>query len=121
MEISKFVWWKYKSPCETHNFLNPSLDYLGTKPRVRFCKSRSCLKKTKITYDHGKIVNIYIAYEENKNNNKGNNDPTPENCLFGAVSLTKNANIDRYKYSWYETGFDRLYLTHNLVEELEEM
>ena len=25
-----------------------------------------------------------------------------ENCLFGAVSLTKNADIDKYKYSGYD-------------------
>ena len=29
------------------------------------------------------------------------------NCLFGAISLTKNADIDKYKYSGYGTGFDR--------------
>ena len=27
--------------------------------------------------------------------------------MFGAVSLTKNANIDKYKYSGYGIGFDR--------------
>ena len=27
--------------------------------------------------------------------------------LFGTVSLTKNADIDKYKYSGYGTGFDR--------------
>ena len=32
---------------------------------------------------------------------------TLENCLFGAVSLTKNADIDKYKYSGYGIGFDR--------------
>ena len=30
-----------------------------------------------------------------------------ENCSFGVVSLTKNADIDKYKYSGYEIGFDR--------------
>ena len=30
-----------------------------------------------------------------------------ENCLFGAVKLTKNADIDKYKYSGYGIGFDR--------------
>ena len=30
-----------------------------------------------------------------------------ENCLFGAVSLTKNPDIDQYKYSGYGIGFDR--------------
>ena len=33
--------------------------------------------------------------------------PTLENCLSGAVSLTKNADIDQYKYSGYGIGFDR--------------
>ena len=33
--------------------------------------------------------------------------PTLENCLFGVVSLTKNVDIDKYKYSGYGIGFDR--------------
>ena len=33
--------------------------------------------------------------------------PTLENCLFGAVTLTKNADIDKYIYSGYGIGFDR--------------
>ena len=36
-----------------------------------------------------------------------NNDPTLKNCLFGAVTLTKNADIDKYEYSGYGIGFDR--------------
>ena len=35
------------------------------------------------------------------------NDPTLKNCLFGAVTLTKNADIDKYIYSGYGIGFDR--------------
>ena len=27
--------------------------------------------------------------------------------MFGAVSLTKSADIDKYKYSGYDIGFDR--------------
>ena len=27
-------------------------------------------------------------------------------CLFGAVTLTKNADIDKYRYSGYRIGFD---------------
>ena len=30
-----------------------------------------------------------------------------KNCLFSAVSLTKNVDIDEYKYSGYRIGFDR--------------
>ena len=35
------------------------------------------------------------------------NDPVPKKCLFGAVTLTKNADIDKYGYSGYGIGFDR--------------
>ena len=35
------------------------------------------------------------------------NNPTLKNCLSDAVTLTKNADIDKYKYSGYGIGFDR--------------
>ena len=78
---------------------------MGTKPRVRF--SGSCLKQNAITYNHGKSVNIYILYKINKTDNTTSSDPTLENYLFGAVTLTKNADIDKYKYSGYGIGFNR--------------
>ena len=40
-------------PSAPNNFLNLSLEYLGTKLRVRF--SGSCLKQDAIRYNHGKI------------------------------------------------------------------
>ena len=49
---------------------------------------------------------MYIVYETSKNYNISSY-PTFENCWFGAVSLTKHANIDQYKYSGYSIGFDR--------------
>ena len=93
------------APSAPNSFLNPSLEYLGTKPRVRF--SGSYLKQNVITYNHGKSANIYIVYEINKNDNTTSSDPPLENCLFGAVTLTTNTDIDKYKYSGYGTGFDR--------------
>ena len=39
--------------------------------------------------------------------NSDNNDPTVKDSLFGAVTLTKNADIDKYQYSGYGIGFDR--------------
>ena len=36
-----------------------------------------------------------------------NSDPTLKDCLFGAVTLTKTAYIDKYGYSGYRIGFDR--------------
>ena len=64
-----------------NSFLNPPLEYLGTKPRVRF--SGSCLEQNAITCNHGKSVNIYNVYEINKNDNTTSNDAVLENCLFG--------------------------------------
>ena len=66
----------------------------------------SCLKPDKVKYNHGKIVNTYIIYEISKKYNISSY-PTVEKCLFGAVSLTKNADIDQYEYSGYGIGFDR--------------
>ena len=84
--------------------ITPELSYYGTKIRVEF--NGSCLKQDKVTYNHGKIVNIYIAYEISKNYSISTY-PTLESCLFGAVSLTKNADVDQYKYFGYGIGFDR--------------
>ena len=41
--------------------LNLSLDYFGTKARVKL--NGDCLKQEKITFNNGKVVNIYIVYE----------------------------------------------------------
>ena len=78
--------------------------YYGTKTRVKF--NGSCLQQSKISYTHSTIVNIYIVYELGTSSSH-NNDPTLKNCLFGAVTLTKNADIDKYGYSGYGIGFDR--------------
>ena len=84
--------------------ITPNLSYYGTKTRVEF--NGSCLKQDKVTFNHGKVVNIYIVFEISKSINISEY-PTIEDCLFGAVSLTKNADIDKYKYSGYGIGFDR--------------
>ena len=84
--------------------LSPKPNYADTKTRVEF--NGSFLKQDKTTFNHGKIVNIYICYEIAKNN-PVNSYPTYENCLSGAVKLTKNPDIDKYKYSGYGIGFYR--------------
>ena len=45
-------------------------------------------------YNHGKVVNIYIIYELGASS-AHKNDPILKNCLFGVVTLTKNADIDK--------------------------
>ena len=80
------------APTTSDYSLNPQVSYLGTKSRVEF-KGR-CLKQDKITFDHRKIVNIFIFHERSKTFNVSI-FPTLENCFFGAVSLTRNADIDK--------------------------
>ena len=65
----------------------------------------SVLQQKTITYNHKKVVNLYVVYEIT-NFHGANNYPTLTNALFGAVKLTKNADIDKYIYSGYGTGFD---------------
>ena len=82
--------------------LFPSINYVGNKIRVKF--SGSCLKQSnKLTYTHKKIVNICIVYERGASSSNVN-DPTQESCLFGAV--TKNSEIDKYRFSGYGIEFD---------------
>ena len=59
-----------------------------------------------MSYTHGKIANIYTVYELGASSSN-DNDPAIKSCLFGAVTLTKNADIEKYKCSCYGIGFDR--------------
>ena len=93
-----------KPPTTSNNSLNPRLSYYGSKIRVQF--TRSCLRQPNFAFSHKKVVNIYIVYELGASSSHIN-DPTLKNCLFGAVTLTKNADIEKYKYLGYGIGFDR--------------
>ena len=93
-----------KPPTISDNSLTPELRYCDYNIRVKF--TESCLKQSKITYTHKKVANIYIVYELRASSSHID-DPTLKNCLFGAVTLTKNADIDKYRYSVYGIGFDR--------------
>ena len=85
------------------NSLAPTLGYDSKRTFLKF--NEGYLKQYKITYNHGKILNIYIVYDSKSTLNY-NDDFTLENCLFGAVKLTKNADVDKYKYFGYGIGFD---------------
>ena len=88
-----YIWsWKSKGlsaesikpPTTSNNSLNPALNYYVI--RVKF--TGSSLKQPKITYNHGKVVNIYIVYELGASSSHFANRSLKE-CLFGAVTLTK--------------------------------
>ena len=74
------------------------------KIRIKF--SGSFLNRFPPTMSHRNVVNIYIVYEITSDY-KDINYPTLENCLFGSVKLTKNADIGKYRYFGYGIGFDR--------------
>ena len=84
--------------------ITPEYGYYSSKIRIKF--HGSCSKQDKPIYTHGKIGNNYIVYEINKIYNISTY-PALENSLFGAVSLTKTNDIDKYKYSRYSIVFDR--------------
>ena len=87
----------FKPPIN-NNSLAPILEYVSIKMFVKF--DGSCLiKQDEFTFNK-KAVNICIAYDLDSNLN--NFDPT----LFGAIEITKNSDIDKYKYSGYGNGFD---------------
>ena len=79
-----------------------ALNCFGNKIRPKF--DWGYLKQDKITFNHVKIVNVYIVYALSSNLNNFNS--TLKNCLFVAVKLTKNTDTDKYKYSGYGIGFD---------------
>ena len=93
-----------KPPATTNNNLTPEFNYYGTKTKIKF--TGSCLKQSNHIFTHKKVVNIYIVYELPASS-LHTSDPTIKNCLFGAAILTKNADIEKYKYSGYGIGFDK--------------
>ena len=86
------------------NSLTSLLVYYEYKIRLKL--NGSILRQPKVSYTYGKVVNIYIVYELTESSSHVN-DPTLKNCLFGAVTLTKNADIDKHGYSGHWIGFDR--------------
>ena len=83
------------APSASGYSFDPQLSYLDTETRLEV--RESCLKQEKTIFNHRKIVIIYIAYELDMIYVM--TSPTLVNCLFGAVSLTKIADIDKCKYS----------------------
>ena len=85
-----------------NNSIARKLEYVDKNMFVKF--NGSCLIKQDKFTSNRKIFNIYIVYD--LDSDLDNFDPTLENCLFGAVKLTKNIDTNKYKYSGYGIGFD---------------
>ena len=95
---------KINSIKTSNHSITPNFSSYGTETKAEF--NGSCLKQGKCIFNHGKKGNMYIVYEISKNINISDY-LTLENFLFGAISLTKNTDIDKHKYSGYGIGFDR--------------
>ena len=77
----------------------PRAKYTVERMYVKF--NGSCLKQDKITFNHAKILNIYVVYGLKSNLN--NFGPNIENCLFGTFKFLKNND---YVYDvGYGVGF----------------
>ena len=92
---------------KTNNYLlTPSIDIYDNDTKIRIKFDGCFLNRFPPTILDGDVVHIYIVYEITSDH-KNINYPTLENCLFGSVKLTKNADMDKYGYSGYGIGFDR--------------
>ena len=56
-----------------------------------------------------KVIYLYISYTLGPQLRNLNIDFTLGNCLFGSAKLTKNADLDKYKYTGYRIRFDSIY------------
>ena len=52
------------------------------------------------------VINLYISYALSPWLRNLNTDFTLNNCLFGSLELTNNADPDKYKYSGYGIRLD---------------
>ena len=95
-----------KAPRSNNNILSPTTENTFDHQKIKLKFNGSCLIQDQVTYTPQTIVNIYIVYEITKKNYISDY-PTLKNCLFGSVKLTKNLDIDKYKYSGYGIAFDR--------------
>ena len=80
-------------------FQRPFIKYANARIKLKF--DESILRQNSST-SIGSIVNYYIVYSLSPRTNSSN--MILENCLFGKIKMTKNADTDKYKY--HRIGFD---------------
>ena len=94
---------KINSIKTSNHSLTPKLDYYGTKTRVK--PNGICLRQNSVTFNHEKVVRTYNVYEISKSINISDY-LTLEKCLFGAVTLTKNADLISISTNIVDMEFD---------------
>ena len=85
------------------NFVPTFVDHYSL-PNIIF--NEHYLIKSNISIPKRSNKSIYICYISGTQLRNTSTDFTLNNCLFGSVKLTKNADPDKYKYNNYIVGFD---------------
>ena len=81
-------------PTFADHYLLPGMNFNG-----------HCLIKNNISIPK-KVINLYISYTLGPQFSHSNTDFILNNCLFGSEKLSKNVDLDKYKYTDYGIGFD---------------
>ena len=66
-------------------------------------------------------MNLYISYTLNPWLRNLNTYSTLNNCLFGSVKITKNADLDKYKHRGYNKILILVQDFHVQMEALEKI
>ena len=82
-------------------FTRPFIEYTNARIKPKFDGS---ILREKSSTSLGLIAIYYIVYRLNPRTNSSN--VVLENCLFGKMKMTKNADTDKYKYQSHGIGFD---------------
>ena len=82
-------------------FGSPLIEY--TNVRIKLKLDGSILRQKLLT-STGSIAYYYIVYRLSPRTNSSS--IVLENCLFGKIKMTKNADTDKYKYQSHGIEFD---------------
>ena len=82
-------------------FERPFIEYTNARMKLKLNES---ILRQKLLTSTAPIANHYILYRLSPRTNSSN--IVLENCFFGKIKMTKNADTDRYKYQGYGIGFD---------------
>ena len=97
---------KIKPTYTSNKRLYPKLVWMNNS-RIRLEFKASCLKQEDTTaYTPNNVVSLYTVYELDMWSEDLNANFTLQDCLFGNVRVTKNADPNKYLYSGCGVGFD---------------
>ena len=109
-DTTHIEWWKFNGMSgesteyiskSDSNFSSTFVDH-HLLPDMNF--NGYCLKKN-ISISK-KVMKLNISYTLGPQLKNLNTDFTLDNCSFGSLKLTRNPDLDKYKYTGYGTGFD---------------